>query len=445
MSGASCTLVPLRRVARIVNGGTPGPAERFWGGNIPWATPVDLNKVDGGWLTATDRTITDDGLADGSTLIPAQSVVISSRAPIGYIANSAVPIAFNQGCKGIVPITHNTNARFLLYALQSQIDYLKTLGQGSTFLEVGTSQVASLKIPWTNPATQFRIADYLDHETAEIDQFITGLKSLQDLSTERTEARMIQTIQTGEWSADDLIGTGIPEWPQAPTSWRHARLKSTIRDVRNGAWGEDPETDGEIRRCIRVADFSKASASIHNNAVTSRSYTQPQARYLSLETGDLIIEKSGGGPTTPVGNVVLYSGPGGDMYSNFVARIRLADGIDKTYAVWLHRSLYLNQVTHRSIKQTTGIQNLDADSYFNESIFVPPHEEQHRIGSSVAKMVALQDELRTEIRKSITLARERRAALITAAVTGQIDVTARHKPVAEQLEDDIAQGLHREN
>lgn len=49
------------------------------------------------------------------------------------------------------------------------------------------------------------------------------------------------------------------------------------------------------------------------------------------------------------------------------------------------------------------------------------------------------------IERSIALAKERRAALITAAVTGQIDVTARHKPAAEQLEDDIAQGLHREN
>lgn len=336
-------------------------------------------------------------------------------------------------------------SKWIEYCLPPALKVINDLTYATTVKHLSSVDVAKIRIP--NPPSELlrAIADYLDHETAEIDQLITGLDSLQVLSTERVEARIIKTIQTGGRSTEGLADTGIPEWPQAPISWRHTRLKSTIRDARNGAWGEDPETGGEIRRCIRVADFSKSSASIHDNAVTSRSYARPQVGDLSLKTGDLIIEKSGGGPTTPVGNVVLYSGPGGDMYSNFVARIRLAEGIDATYAAWLHRSLYLNQVTHRSIKQTTGIQNLDADSYFNESIFVPPYEEQHRIGNFVSKMVESQDELRSEIRESIDLARERRAALITAAITGQIDVTARNKPAAEQLEDDIAQGLHREN
>lgn len=338
--------------------------------------------------------------------------------------------------------------RFLAYIMQSE-DFrtaaIASMTGAGGLRRVSERDMKNFRVPAPDLSVQSEIADYLDHETAEIDQLITGLDSLQVLSTERVEARIIKTIQTGGRSTEGLADTGIPEWPQAPISWRHTRLKSTIRDARNGAWGEDPETGGEIRRCIRVADFSKSSASIHDNAVTSRSYARPQVGDLSLKTGDLIIEKSGGGPTTPVGNVVLYSGPGGDMYSNFVARIRLAEGIDATYAAWLHRSLYLNQVTHRSIKQTTGIQNLDADSYFNESIFVPPYEEQHRIGNFLSKMVESQDELRSEIRESIDLARERRAALITAAVTGQIDVTARNKPAAEQLEDDIAQGLHREN
>ena len=133
------------------------------------------------------------------------------------------------------------------------------------------------------------------------------------------------------------------------------------------------------------------------------------------------------------------------MYSNFVARIRLRDGIDPLYAVWLHRSLYLNQVTHRSIKQTTGIQNLDTDSYFNETVVVPPFDEQRHIGETITAAVKSQDDFRSEIHRAVALARERRAALITAAVTGQIDVTARNKPAAEQLEDDIAQGFHREN
>ena len=80
----------------------------------------------------------------------------------------------------------------------------------------------------------------------------------------------------------------------------------------------------------------------------------------------------------------------------------------------------------------------------NFAIPVPLPETQNaklRILSRASEQQAL---LEKDISAAIDLARERRAALITAAVTGQIDVTAKNKPAAEQIEDDVAQGLHRE-
>ena len=70
---------------------------------------------------------------------------------------------------------------------------------------------------------------------------------------------------------------------------------------------------------------------------------------------------------------------------------------------------------------------------------------QEQISDKINSRATGIDDLLRETTRVMQLACERRAALITAAVTGQIDVTARHKPAAEQLEDDIAQGLHREN
>ena len=125
------------------------------------------------------------------------------------------------------------------------------------------------------------------------------------------------------------------------------------------------------------------------------------------------------------------------MYSNFVARIEVASGVDSSYALRLHQSLYTSGVTTRSVKQTTGIQNLDATSYFNEPIFLPTLAEQQQIAKHLDSRRLDMDELSTDLTRAIALAKERRAALITAAVTGQIDVTATHRPAAEQLEDDI--------
>lgn len=81
----------------------------------------------------------------------------------------------------------------------------------------------------------------------------------------------------------------------------------------------------------------------------------------------------------------------------------------------------------------------------NFKIPLPSMSEQEEVLKQVDAEENVMLQTRSDIRSAIALARERRAALITAAVTGQIDVTARNKPAAEQLEDDIAQGLHREN
>lgn len=78
-------------------------------------------------------------------------------------------------------------------------------------------------------------------------------------------------------------------------------------------------------------------------------------------------------------------------------------------------------------------------------VHIPSLSEQESVVARLVDTAMLTQERIEDAVLAIALARERRAALITAAVTGQIDVTARHKPAAEQLEDDIAQGLHREN
>ena len=438
MSGASCTLVPLRRVARIVNGGTPGPAERFWGGNIPWATPVDLNKVDGGWLTATDRTITDDGLADGSTLIPAQSVVISSRAPIGYIANSAVPIAFNQGCKGIVPITHNTNARFLLYALQSQIDYLKTLGQGSTFLEVGTSQVASLKIPWTNPATQFRIADYLDHETAELDQFVNLHSRFRKLLRERRSNTVKARVTRGLSVDAELRLSRDPSIGDYPATWRETRLKFIGKSIIGVTYSPEGLVD-ESHDGVNVL----RSGNIQNGHLVSADMvriSQPVPTNLRIREGDILLCARNGSADLVGKNALASKDFFGDTWGAFMVVFRSPH--------FRFLSWFFNTDTFKSRIggfSTTTINQLTSKDLGNSLIALPPEAEQAQISNLLDQETAVIDDLITDSALATALARERRAALITAAVTGQIDVTARHKPVAEQLEDDIAQGLHREN
>lgn len=306
---------------------------------------------------------------------------------------------------------------------------------GVTRVGLSRDTLRNLRVPYPGPHVARKIADYLDHETTEIDALVADQQTTLNLLTARWESQLVRCVQQG--IGNEVTATAVENWPHAPDSWTRTRLKSTIASASNGAWGTDPDTDDSTVRCIRVADFEKVHGSVHDRNVTKRSYPASIVASESLLPGDLILEKSGGGPTTPVGNVVQYTGPGGEMYSNFVARIKVASNAEPSYALRLHQMLYTSGVTSRSIKQATGIQNLDASSYFGETIFLPSRREQREIANHLEQNRRRIDELSADLTRAIALAKERRAALITAAVTGQIDVTARHRPAAEQLEDDM--------
>ncbi|MGI8702289.1 MAG: restriction endonuclease subunit S [Nocardioidaceae bacterium] len=161
-------MLPLRRQFRIVNGGTPTSEADNWDGEVPWATPIDLARVDGRLLGQTARTLTAGGARRGSVLVAAGSLILSTRAPIGYIARTNREVAFNQGCKALVPIT-DIDARYDTYVLGSITRQLQGLGQGSTFADLSNEALLGFAVPAPPLAAQRKIADFLDAETARID------------------------------------------------------------------------------------------------------------------------------------------------------------------------------------------------------------------------------------------------------------------------------------
>ena len=156
--------VEVGSVAEIVSGSTPSTATSdYWGGDIPWATPADLAKLDSKLISSTPRTLTDQGLAASSArLLPVGSVLFSSRAPIGHVAINAVPMATNQGFKSFVPDAAVLSADFLYWWLKSNTVFLQGLGVGATFKEVSKSIVERVKIPLPPLPEQRRIASILD-------------------------------------------------------------------------------------------------------------------------------------------------------------------------------------------------------------------------------------------------------------------------------------------
>ena len=186
----------IRRLFRIVNGGTPTADPQNWDGEVRWATPVDLARVDGGYIDETERRLTPTGLRTGSRSVPVGSLILSTRAPIGYVAETAREMAFNQGCRGLVPVV-GMDIRYFRYQLSALRDDLQSLGAGSTFQELSTEALATMRLTCPDVETQRAIADLLDTETARVGSLADKHRRIIELLAERRQA-FITAAVTGQ-------------------------------------------------------------------------------------------------------------------------------------------------------------------------------------------------------------------------------------------------------
>jgi len=189
---------PLRHVFAVTSGATPdsGNAD-YWGGDILWATPEDISSLDSYWLGDTRRKITRAGYEScGTTMAPPGSIVLTKRAPIGQVAVLAEQACSNQGCFLLIPRSE-TDTRFFFYWLLAQTAYLQVLGRGSTFMELSTDELKSLKLPHPSLRQQRVISAYLDRETARLDALVAAKERVLGLLVEKRRALITRAVTRG--------------------------------------------------------------------------------------------------------------------------------------------------------------------------------------------------------------------------------------------------------
>mgnify|MGYP002624588508 CR=1 FL=1 len=141
----------IRRVAEVgevVGGGTPSTEHsEYWDGNIPWLTPADLTSFDDVYISSGGSFITVEGLKNSSAqLLPKNAVLLSSRAPIGYVAIAQNPLCTNQGFKSVVCDTDVLNPVYLFYYFKNNKALLECFASGSTFLELSGGRLKKIKL-----------------------------------------------------------------------------------------------------------------------------------------------------------------------------------------------------------------------------------------------------------------------------------------------------------
>jgi len=181
-------IVKLKTVCEVQGGGTPSTKnERYWNGKIPFATPTDITKIEEknlNFLEHTERYITENGLKNSSTkLLPPGSVLLTSRATIGFCAINSVPVATNQGFTNIICKDKVFNV-FALYLMRFLKRKLEQYAGGSTYKEISRTMVGNLSIPLPSFEEQNKIALIL----SKIDK---------QLEIERKEKEHLKKIKQG--------------------------------------------------------------------------------------------------------------------------------------------------------------------------------------------------------------------------------------------------------
>jgi type I restriction enzyme S subunit len=210
-------------IAQIIGGGTPSTSNpNNWNGDIPWLTPRDLTGYTNVYISKGERNITNEGLTNSSArMLPKGSVLLTSRAPIGYVVIASNEICTNQGFKNLIlneTIAHNL---FIYYWLKNNVEYLQSIGTGTTFAEISASTVKDVDIELPPLSEQKEIASVLNSIDLKIELLQSQNKTLEQLA---------ETLFR-QWFVED-----------AEESWETKKV-SEIIEIRDGTHDSPKQTE----------------------------------------------------------------------------------------------------------------------------------------------------------------------------------------------------------
>ena len=225
--------VPIGEIAEIVGGGTPSTKDPAnFGGTVPWLTPRDLSSPHHPCVSRGARSLSRQGLtASSASLVPQGAVLLSTRAPIGYTAIAACPLATNQGFRSLVPSDRILSA-YLYYWLTANVPELQRHATGSTFAELSGRALKQLRIPLPPMSVQHRLTQVLGALDDKI-ELNRRMIAVQDTLLRVLFHQWFVTRDLGRVAMKDHDAGSPNAIANGVNAWRTESL-ATIAHFRNG-------------------------------------------------------------------------------------------------------------------------------------------------------------------------------------------------------------------
>ena len=340
-------------------------------------------------------------------LARAGDILFSVRAPVGEINLADQEFGIGRGLCAIRPQRH-WDARFAWWALHEARHQLNSVSTGSTYDAVATEDVGNLLVETTALGAQRAIADYLDRETTRLDALVAEKERLLDLLAEKHRALITRAITRGLDPNVPLRDSGIPWLGEIPAHWKTERARWLFRE-------RDERSDTGEEDLLTVSHLTGVTLRSEKDVNMFEAATKEG--YKICLSGDLVINTMwawmGAMGVSSTDGIVS---PAYNVYEPMAH-------LDPSYADALVRlSAFAQEVTRYSKGVWSSRLRLYPEGFFAVSLPVPPLSEQREIVAHIENETCKLDGLRDATEKTAVLLKERRAALIAAAVTGHIDV-----------------------
>ena len=380
----------LTDAATVVGGGTPKRSEpAYWNGNVPWATPTDVTGLSGRVISETASSITEAGLASSSaTILPPNSLLMTTRATIGACAINRVAMATNQGFQNLVPKRPTMNVDFLYYLITYHARRLEQLAAGSTFLEISRRAVRSFEFICPPISEQRKIAAIL---------------SSVDDAIEKTQAVIDQA---------QIVKRGLMQvlLKREPDTWRSSTLGSLAQ--------VNPEQLGSRTDPDYLMEYLDISAieqpGVIGDTRTFRFEDAPSRARRVVREGDILVST-----VRPyLRNFArVREAPDNLVVSTGYAVVRPGDGVDGRF-LYQHilSSGFVEYLKPRmSGSNYPAVTAHDVKAY---RLFLPPLPEQRKISAILSSV----DDAIEKTRAIIDQAQNVKPGLMSLLLTGELRV-----------------------
>lgn len=406
---------------KIGSGGTPDSNNPlYYDGSIPWVTTSELRE---NIIIGTLNHISEIALKKYPVLkfYPENTLLFAMYgATIGRLGILGIPATVNQACCAFTSPSC-VETKYVFYWFQYRKTVLEMLSQGGGQPNLSQNDLRKLRIHVPHLSEQQAIAAYLDRETSKIDGVVAKKRELIERLKEKRTA-LISALVTGRRTVDgtpypSYKPTGIDWLGNVPEHWEVKRLRFLLKDkLKYGANESSEESDHEQPRYVRITDIDEKG---NLRPETFRSLPSEIAHEYILQDGDVLFARSG----ATAGKTFLYRRDWGECaYAGYLIRARLkqTELLPAILRYFADTTEYWQWISAVTIQAT--IQNVSAEKYID--IFLPIGDifEQQAIAEYLDRETSKIDALITKVEEAVERLQEYRTALISAVVTGKIDI-----------------------